>query len=695
MKRDFDSRYGSRSFWMWRSGSIAIALLFATALLAAPQESRTPAKKRPAAGKPDAKAAKKPSSRPNPGEIGRSTLHGAPIRALAVSHDGQYVATAGEDRLCCVLSGPQLKMARMLGPQGMPLTGVAWMRDRTLILAGKRDTTRRGSVFFWDWASSSLKRTLTDSEHDSHCLQLSNDEEKLAVAMNDNDARFWHLPSDSRIGLESPHKDRKCRCVAFSPDSKILLVGSGGGILGWHVADDMRGGAGNADGQNDALTHSIAFSPDGATVVTGHADGAVRLWTAEDLSHQKALTGHTGDVFSVQFSPDGKRIASGGADKTIRVWNATTGEIERKFTGHTDGVSCVAFYGSNDRLVSGSLDKTVRAWDMTSKETPSIAAAEFEIELHEDSPTAGLRPKQRGELAVPATAQLEAANKLLREIFRDEFSKSTDAAKKRKLAEKLLALGRKKENEPAERHVALAAARGLAIESASVALAVDAAVQMSSLFDIDDLALLAETIERLGAAARTASVRAELADVGLRAVDMFLAARRFDEAQRVAKTTDIAAKRAGKPELIRQTRELNSRISGAKTTWTAYQAALKKLRSDPKDADAHLTVGKHLLFVDHDWRKALGHLSKSNDELLSAAAAADRANPKDPDAQIAVAARWQEAAIQLPKASAEVCNALALYWYERALPRFTGLKRLKLEKEIKAIGEVPAIRQED
>ena len=68
------------------------------------------------------------------------------------------------------------------------------------------------------------------------------------------------------------------------------------------------------------------FAPDGKWLASGGADNSIKIWDTSTGRELRALSGHTGSVWSAVFSPDGRRVASGGADKTVRVWDLGTKE---------------------------------------------------------------------------------------------------------------------------------------------------------------------------------------------------------------------------------------------------------------------------------------------------------------------------------------------------------------------------------
>jgi len=153
--------------------------------------------------------------------------------------------------------------------------------------------------------------------------------------------------------------------VAFSPDGKYVLTGSGDKIARlWDVqtGKEVREFVGHTD-----LVDGVTFSPDGSEVLTCSVDGTARLWDVGTGRELRRFTGHDGSVDAVAFTPDGRQIVTGSVtDKTARLWDARTGQELRRFVGHTAGIWVLAVSPDGTQLLTGSFDKTARLWDIQS-----------------------------------------------------------------------------------------------------------------------------------------------------------------------------------------------------------------------------------------------------------------------------------------------------------------------------------------
>jgi WD40 repeat protein len=84
------------------------------------------------------------------------------------------------------------------------------------------------------------------------------------------------------------------------------------------------------------------------------------VWSGEDGTHLRTLTGHTDVVYSLAVGLDG-RVCSGSWDRTIRVWSPDDGALLQTLTGHDDFVIALAV-GPDGKVFSGSDDETIRVW---------------------------------------------------------------------------------------------------------------------------------------------------------------------------------------------------------------------------------------------------------------------------------------------------------------------------------------------
>jgi serine/threonine protein kinase/WD40 repeat protein len=109
-------------------------------------------------------------------------------------------------------------------------------------------------------------------------------------------------------------------CVAFSPDSKRLLVG--GKMLNvWDI------GSGTKLLEVRERTAAAAFSPNGAWIAYLPANDSGEAFDAKVREVgtgrvRRIVKGHEGPLLQVAFSPDGARLITAGSDR-IKHWDAT------------------------------------------------------------------------------------------------------------------------------------------------------------------------------------------------------------------------------------------------------------------------------------------------------------------------------------------------------------------------------------
>jgi uncharacterized delta-60 repeat protein len=185
---------------------------------------------------------------------------------------------------------------------------------------------------------------------------------------------LWQLCHSELFTLQ--HTD-PVQSIAFSPDGKILAVGTGtesklqpqffantGMVKLWDI--NTRQEMATFEGHMSNV-FSIAFSPDGKTLATGSSDRTVKLWDIPTGQELATLTGHAGAVFFVSFSPDGKTLATGSWDNTVKLWDVAKRQEVGTLEEHTGRVFSVSFSPDGKTLATSSDDTTIKLWDVDRK----------------------------------------------------------------------------------------------------------------------------------------------------------------------------------------------------------------------------------------------------------------------------------------------------------------------------------------
>jgi WD40 repeat protein len=358
---------------------------------------------------------------PNPDGSGAPTTatrlrdyvgHVGPILGLAVTPDGEFLVTGGDDRTVRVWGVKSAKEVRSFQGHLKKVTAVAARGDGRQVASGSED----GAIRVWDLNATDDHRAVTDSKDSLWAVAVAPDGKRVAAAGADKRIRVY----DPETGALEATLDAGAAmtALAFLPDgNRLVAAGGDKAVRVWDVA--AKAVVRTLTGHTLAVL-AVAASPDGKLVVSGSADSSVRgfdpesgkeLWkwptrkaacgvavraggkqiavgladgtlaivdvagdAPKELSAQNA---HNAGVACVCFSPDGSRLATVGGDGVLRVWSVgDAGVLTQLVKFETAGppgaggytpLSAVAFSADSRFVAAGGADAVVRVWDVQTK----------------------------------------------------------------------------------------------------------------------------------------------------------------------------------------------------------------------------------------------------------------------------------------------------------------------------------------
>jgi WD40 repeat protein len=256
--------------------------------------------------------------------------HRYAVRAIAISSDGQRLASTSSDRTIKLWNLQTGQLLRTMTLQ--PADGMA----TTLLLSpdGKRIATAsdRNTLQLWDTITGQLLRTLVSQATNlppGSPLAFSPDGQLLVTADSDRSIKLWNATTGARLITLRKHSN-PIQHLAFSPDSQRLASSEEKTAYLWSLRTyqpihsfNLVDSAGHPVQPNNL--GYVAFSPDGSILATSSL--LLPLVQSEPIPRQGITLWNTQtgksitsihDINRFQFSPNGQFLVANG--RTIQIW---------------------------------------------------------------------------------------------------------------------------------------------------------------------------------------------------------------------------------------------------------------------------------------------------------------------------------------------------------------------------------------
>lgn len=307
------------------------------------------------------------------------TGHKSSVNCVAYSHNGKYIASAGDDQIIYIWNAETNELVGnpLIGHTG-PIISISFSPDdKKIISAGYLYDF---SIRIWDVKSrKQLGKSIIPIYGSERKVSFSPDGKKIIVGTESGDICIYSVKKRKLL------KRHVCgsffSAFSLSPLGNKVVFGTEDGWISIFDAETGQKLKYAFQGHDEQIT-ALAFSPDGETIASA-SSGCVSTWDAESgLRIGELFTEHSVRINSIAFSPDGKKIVGGGDyDKTIFMWNAEVGKQMGEVLITDSHVKALAFSPDGKKFVSGNISGKIDVWSVATKNRLGTIQEQFDISI--------------------------------------------------------------------------------------------------------------------------------------------------------------------------------------------------------------------------------------------------------------------------------------------------------------------------
>ncbi len=299
------------------------------------------------------------------------TGHKTYVRGVAISKDGKYLASAGEDTaFLWDLTTRKVKFELKVEDYPAKSYSVAFSPDGKSVAVGGHV----GKVFLFSIATGKLEHTYTEPSLAVLCLSYSPDGKLLAALHDQAQIMIFDVGSKQLIGTLKADKGA-VQMFSFASDSKMMAGITRESLVIWDIPTKAVKktinveGSGPLDGFN-----AVACSPTMSIVAANGGEilkPKTGFWDLKTFELKGYLVADELEPTqkALRFSPDGRYLATAGSavmnQAPVSIWDVSSGNRLLYLTGATEeSITNLAYSSDGRRIAGSSLDKTIRVWNV-------------------------------------------------------------------------------------------------------------------------------------------------------------------------------------------------------------------------------------------------------------------------------------------------------------------------------------------
>jgi WD40 repeat protein len=254
--------------------------------------------------------------------------HDGPVNAMHVSKSGTQMVTGGRDGAVRIWNSThdctKELFLQKIAPraESFKIKGVAFHNDEGTVVVGTRGSEileieiKSGSLFGNSFLVAGHGR------REVHGLATHPKKDVFVSCGDDNTMRVWSGKDNSQTRVV--RLDCAARCAVFSPDGRLCAIGLGGGAASGGDGSNASSKVGSfmvfesgvfkkeyeAKDSTEPI-RAIRFSPDSRILAVGSEDSRIILYNVRDNYTRRAqILTHRAPVVNIDFSVDGMFIIS-------------------------------------------------------------------------------------------------------------------------------------------------------------------------------------------------------------------------------------------------------------------------------------------------------------------------------------------------------------------------------------------------